>query len=380
MSDNNIAKSLSCEICFKNDKYLMCINCFKKLIQLNKSYILDLKNNTIKLQESIEKLLKINYEKGEKLNNVMKSITQNEKLTNIINKQNIKNHDLETQISQLKQLIDNKKQILSKKKEKIYEIVNKINKGKYQKNKDILIGSLNITGDELLQSILNSNEFTIFEELSKNIKEDKKKFLKDFFDLLIIKTNSLIRIKDFFIKKEIKMSIMKIINISDSGKCAIDNDKDSFENIPIILKSEILEDNQINCLKFNKFFFIFQKFVLLSSIRLGINLTYKMEFPFIISKNNIKYQYLIAPQKSMITNSKNINEIIKGLSFLNSNYNLILQNVFGKSIKQNWFDFSLLINDIDMFEKVSIEKENISIPNDDNLEINGYILVSNAFN
>ena len=176
------------------------------------------------------------------------------------------------------------------------------------------------------------------------------------------------------------MSIMKIINISDSGKCAIDNDKDSFENIPIILKSEILEDNQINCLKFNKFFFIFQKFVLLSSIRLGINLTYKMEFPFIISKNNIKYQYLIAPQKSMITNSKNINEIIKGLSFLNSNYNLILQNVFGKSIKQNWFDFSLLINDIDMFEKVSIEKENISIPNDDNLEINGYILVSNAFN
>ena len=189
MSDNNIAKSLSCELCCKNDKYLMCINCFKKLIQLNKSYILDLKNNTIKLQESIEKLLKINYEKGEKLNNVMKSITQNEKLTNNINKQNIKNHDLETQISQLKQLIDNKKQILSKKKEKIYEIVNKINKGKYQKNKDILIGSLNITGDELLQSILNSNEFTIFEELSKNIKEDKKKFLKDFFDLLIIKTN-----------------------------------------------------------------------------------------------------------------------------------------------------------------------------------------------
>ena len=379
MKDNNIPKSIGCEFCSKRDKYLMCKNCFIKLKNLNKSYKLDLKKNCNKLEESIEKLLQINYEKGEKLNNVMRSMNDNETLINNINKQKNKNNELENKIKELEQLINNKKKLLSEEKDKIYEIVNKIDKGKYKKNTNILIGSLNISNDELLKSIINSNEFTIFEELSKNIIQDKKKFLKEFFDLLIIKTNSLIKIKDFFTNNENKLSVMNIINIYDNGKYSIDKDKDLFVNCPILLKSDILEDNQINCLKFNKFFSIFQKFVLLSSIRLGINLTYKMNYPYIISKDGNKYQYLIYPQKSWITNKNNINNIIKGLTLLNSNYNLILQNVFGESIKTIWFNFSPLINDNEIFEKVSIKNENISIPCDGNLEINGYILVSKTY-
>ena len=379
MKENNIPKSIGCEFCSKHDKYLMCKNCFKNLKNLNKSYKLDLKKSSDKLEESIEKLLQINYEKGEKLNNVMKSMNDNETLINNINKQKNKNNELENKIKELEQLINNKKKLLSEEKDKIYEIVNKIDKGKYKKNTNILIGSLNISNDELLKSIINSNEFTIFEELSKNIIQDKKKFLKDFFDLLIIKTNSLIKIKDFFTNNENKLSVMNIINIYDNGKYSIDKDKDLFVNCPIVLKSDILEDNQINCLKFNKFFSIFQKFVLLSSIRLGINLTYKMNYPYIISKDGNKYQYLIYPQKSWITNKMNINNIIKGLTLLNSNYNLILQNVFGESIKTLWFNFSPLINDNEIFEKVSIKNENISIPCDGNLEINGYILVSKTY-
>ena len=379
MKENNIPKSIGCEFCSKHDKYLMCKNCFKNLKNLNKSYKLDLKKSSDKLEESIEKLLQINYEKGEKLNNVMKSMNDNETLINNINKQKNKNNDLENKIKELEQLINNKKKLLSEEKDKIYEIVNKIDKGKYKKNTNILIGSLNISNDELLKSIINSNEFTIFEELSKNIIQDKKKFLKEFFDLLIIKTNSLIKIKDFFTNNENKLSVMNIINIYDNGKYSIDKDKDLFVNCPIVLKSDILEDNQINCLKFNKFFSIFQKFVLLSSIRLGINLTYKMNYPYIISKDGNKYQYLIYPQKSWITNKININNIIKGLTLLNSNYNLILQNVFGESIKTLWFNFSPLINDNEIFEKVSIKNENISIPCDGNLEINGYILVSKTY-
>ena len=379
MKENNIPKSIGCEFCSKHDKYLMCKNCFKNLKNLNKSYKLDLKKSSDKLEESIEKLLQINYEKGEKLNNVMKSMNDNETLINNINKQKNKNNELENKIKELEQLINNKKKLLSEEKDKIYEIVNKIDKGKYKKNTNILIGSLNISNDELLKTILNSNEFTIFEELSKNIEQDKKKFLKEFFDLLIIKTNSLIKIKDFFTNNENKLSVMNIINIYDNGKYSIDKDKDLFVNCPIVLKSDILEDNQINCLKFNKFFSIFQKFVLLSSIRLGINLTYKMNYPYIISKDGNKYQYLIYPQKSWITNKMNINNIIKGLTLLNSNYNLILQNVFGESIKTLWFNFSPLINDNEIFEKVSIKNENISIPCDGNLEINGYILVSKTY-
>jgi hypothetical protein len=379
MKENNIPKSIGCEFCSKHDKYLMCKNCFKNLKNLNKSYKLDLKKSSDKLEESIEKLLQINYEKGEKLNNVMKSMNDNETLINNINKQKNKNNELENKIKELEQLINNKKKLLSEEKDKIYEIVNKIDKGKYKKNTNILIGSLNISNDELLKSIINSNEFTIFEELSKNIIQDKKKFLKEFFDLLIIKTNSLIKIKDFFTNNENKLSVMNIINIYDNGKYSIDKDKDLFVNCPIVLKSDILEDNQINCLKFNKFFSIFQKFVLLSSIRLGINLTYKMNYPYIISKDGNKYQYLIYPQKSWITNKININNIIKGLTLLNSNYNLILQNVFGESIKTLWFNFSPLINDNEIFEKVSIKNENISIPCDGNLEINGYILVSKTY-
>jgi len=379
MKENNIPKSIGCEFCSKHDKYLMCKNCFKNLKNLNKSYKLDLKKSSDKLEESIEKLLQINYEKGEKLNNVMKSMNDNETLINNINKQKNKNNELENKIKELEQLINNKKKLLSEEKDKIYEIVNKIDKGKYKKNTNILIGSLNISNDELLKSIINSNEFTIFEELSKNIIQDKKKFLKEFFDLLIIKTNSLIKIKDFFTNNENKLSVMNIINIYDNGKYSIDKDKDLFVNCPIVLKSDILEDNQINCLKFNKFFSIFQKFVLLSSIRLGINLTYKMNYPYIISKDGNKYQYLIYPQKSWITNKMNINNIIKGLTLLNSNYNLILQNVFGESIKTLWFNFSPLINDNEIFEKVSIKNENISIPCDGNLEINGYILVSKTY-
>ena len=379
MKENNIPKSIGCEFCSKHDKYLMCKNCFKNLKNLNKSYKLDLKKSSDKLEESIEKLLQINYEKGEKLNNVMKSMNDNETLINNINKQMNKNNELENKIKELEQLINNKKKLLSEEKDKIYEIVNKIDKGKYKKNTNILIGSLNISNDELLKSIINSNEFTIFEELSKNIIQDKKKFLKEFFDLLIIKTNSLIKIKDFFTNNENKLSVMNIINIYDNGKYSIDKDKDLFVNCPIVLKSDILEDNQINCLKFNKFFSIFQKFVLLSSIRLGINLTYKMNYPYIISKDGNKYQYLIYPQKSWITNKININNIIKGLTLLNSNYNLILQNVFGESIKTLWFNFSPLINDNEIFEKVSIKNENISIPCDGNLEINGYILVSKTY-
>ena len=379
MKENNIPKSIGCEFCSKHDKYLMCKNCFKNLKNLNKSYKLDLKKSSDKLEESIEKLLQINYEKGEKLNNVMKSMNDNETLINNINKQMNKNNELENKIKELEQLINNKKKLLSEEKDKIYEIVNKIDKGKYKKNTNILIGSLNISNDELLKSIINSNEFTIFEELSKNIIQDKKKFLKEFFDLLIIKTNSLIKIKDFFTNNENKLSVMNIINIYDNGKYSIDKDKDLFVNCPIVLKSDILEDNQINCLKFNKFFSIFQKFVLLSAIRLGINLTYKMNYPYIISKDGNKYQYLIYPQKSWITNKININNIIKGLTLLNSNYNLILQNVFGESIKTLWFNFSPLINDNEIFEKVSIKNENISIPCDGNLEINGYILVSKTY-
>ena len=104
-----------------------------------------------------------------------------------------------------------------------------------------------------------------------------------------------------------------------------------------------------------------------------------MNYPYIISKDGNKYQYLIYPQKSWITNKMNINNIIKGLTLLNSNYNLILQNVFGESIKTLWFNFSPLINDNEIFEKVSIKNENISIPCDGNLEINGYILVSKTY-
>ena len=375
MKENNIPKSIGCEFCSKHDKYLMCKNCFKNLKNLNKSYKLDLKKSSDKLEESIEKLLQINYEKGEKLNNVMKSMNDNETLINNINKQKNKNNELENKIKELEQLINNKKKLLSEEKDKIYEIVNKIDKGKYKKNTNILIGSLNISNDELLKTILNSNEFTIFEELSKNIEQDKKKFLKEFFDLLIIKTNSLIKIKDFFMKNENKISMINIINISETGMYTIDKEKDLFENIPIALKTDLLEDNQINCLKFNKFFSIFYKFVLLSSIRLGINLPYQMKFPFIISKNGNKYQFLLFPQKSWINSKININDIINGLSLLNSNYNLILQNIFGESIKPNWFDFSLLINNNDIFDKISIKNENISIPCDGNLEINGYILV-----
>lgn len=357
-----------CDICYEQE-YLMCKNCISDLKKKNQKFSKRLKACRDSIEDNIEKILEMNKENGEKLNQIIKSKDKNNKIISEKDIQKKKINELDNQISKLKKIIEAKQNCKKFQRNNIKEILEKIIE-KNNKNEQILISPLNITKEQLMNVINNENEFQIFEDLSKNIHNDKIKFLKEMFDLLIIKTKSLIKISEFFQKEDLKLSLINIVNINEEGSFKVEQETNL--NVPFILKTNLLENNKLNCFKLNSFFSNFQKFILLSSIRLGIKLPNEMSENFVISKKKKQYCCLIKPHKTWISNYININNYIYALYFLNKNYEEILKNIFGNDAHSDWFNLKFLIDDEKIIEKFSIKNERISIPCEEIIEFEGY--------
>ena len=68
-----------CDICYEQE-YLMCKNCISDLKKKNQKFSKRLKACRDSIEDNIEKILEMNKENGEKLNQIIKSKDKNNKI------------------------------------------------------------------------------------------------------------------------------------------------------------------------------------------------------------------------------------------------------------------------------------------------------------
>lgn len=339
-----------CDICQKQDKYQVCANCFNEYRQNTNDFIKLIKQNSTSLGESITNLINNNSSVVNKEIEQIAKEKEKEKISKEIEILEKEKEENETLINQLTIIISKRK-----------ESINQLKKEKSN------LPSLSVNIDnKKIQEIIN------------DYKEIKKQYSKELFKTLLINTNSLIIIDEFFTSNDVKEPI-NIVEISATGIISImkeDFDQISNDICPAKIKVDVIK-NKIFCMKLNQFASFLFKFIILLSNKFGIHLPHKMTSVEIYSnKTSFGYKPFIEPNLKWINNGSNLNQTLIAYSLANTNYYHLIYNIFGekpKSDKMKWFEMSYFT---DIEKIISISFEPLKIECDKDIEVDGFVLMN----
>lgn len=374
--DNN---KYRCDICNNQNDYLLCIECFKKYNSCFKENLNNFINTRNSLSKKIDVLLSFHINKSEKLNKKIIKEKSKEVLESGIKQEEAKIKRYKEETNKYETLIINIKDNISGLSNFLKEFENDSNNE--QNKSDINNSSINLS-NFILEC--NNNQISILKseilQINNKIKEFKKNYIINLFDELFFKKKTIIKISEFFMDKhnfenKMSFSIIKTSNNTSYNENEnVDNENDTL--ISKELKISLLNDNDILLKRFSLFFKSFISFLEKAYKKFKIKMPFKLNHFKIEYKNGFEYNCEI--NKTKLTDQSAINTIVKGYHLLNINYNYLMQNIFGDSIKLNdWFDiskfFEFLKKDYDIGSIKNILED---AKNDDNKkEYLGFVVI-----
>ena len=209
-----------------------------------------------------------------------------------------------------------------------------------------------------LSSFYNNkqSQFQHGDSLPVQPKDTYKQYIKQLFDIYLVKTKALIYLPNYFEKNNLEISEGKgnqkqSIKISLKGIISqINSEYYDTEIYPYLLKNSIFE-NKILILKLNRFFNMLSKFLLMISINLNIALPHKIEMQKILSNKNKRHYEYYLDHSVMIDDNPKKNNIYIAYYLLHFDYNYIIQKYFDIPEEDfNWFNMSPFISDEELHQ------------------------------
>ena len=385
MEEININKEKNkyrCDICNNPDDYLLCEECFRKYNSGFQENLHNFISTRKSLSKKIDDLIAFNSGKSEKLIKKIMLEKCKEVLENRIKQEETKinkiqeeNKKYETPITILKDNISGLKNILK-------DYGNDSNNEDIKN--DIYNSSINLSNLNIGYNNNNNNQISNLKNeifiINNKIREYKKKYIINLFDELFIKKKAVIKISDFFKNKQYQENNFSVIKISNnmSYNENIDNENDTLISKEIDISR--LNNNPILLKRFSSFFKTMIYFLEKAYKKFKIKMPFKINHFKIEYKNGFEYNFEI--NKIKLNDLSALNSVIKGYHLLNIDYNYLMQNIFGDSIKFNdWFDISKFFEFLEKdYDIGSIDKIIEEAKNDKNQEeFLGFVVLDDEY-